>query len=277
MNNSLYGKTYEDVTNRMNMEVVRKDKLDTIEESDVKRTILQLDKWTIFEKYVREFTIDKPVYLGAAITEYSKLWMYRFFYEDIRPKFPDAKVMYTDTDALTIKFPTGVSSFNELADKLNTPERQIIDTSNWPDLETLPVIHKRHNTQAGLFKSETGKARILRMVALRAKTYIMECEDGTTKMSVKGCPMKEKSKLTLLDFYQVMMGNGIQKVIEYDAIVSKFHIVKSTKLTRVVLSADDRKRYIDDDRIHTYPLFSQAHKDALGRPSLSSVSLIVSP
>ncbi len=277
MNNSLYGKTYEDVTNRMNMEVVRKDKMDTVEESDIKRTILQLDKWTIFEKYVREFTIDKPVYLGAAITEYSKLWMYRFFYEDIRSKFPDAKVMYTDTDALTIKFPTGVSSFNELADKLNTPERQIIDTSNWPDLESLPEVHKKHNTQAGLFKSETGKARILRMVALRAKTYIMECEDGTTKMSVKGCPMKEKSKLTFLDFYQVMMGNGIQKVIEYDAIVSKFHIVKSTKLTRVVLSADDRKRYIDDDRIHTYPLFSKEHKDALGKPSLASVSLIESP
>lgn len=266
MNNSLYGKTYEDVTKRMDMAVVRKDKIDDIPEETIKRTILQLDKWTIIEKNKREFTIDKPIYLGACITEFSKLWMYKFFYEDIRSKFPDAQVMYTDTDALTIKFPTGVSSFRELADKLNTPERQIIDTSNWQDVADLPEIHTRRNTEPGLFKSETGDARIMRMCALRAKTYIMECSDGSRKMSVKGCPMKEKSKLTLLDFYQVMMGQVAQKMIEYDAIVSKYHIVKSTQLTRVVLSGDDRKRYICDDKIHTLPLFSQGHKDALALP-----------
>lgn len=264
MNNSLYGKTYEDVTKRMDMHVVRKDKLDQVADDVIKRVVLQLDKWTIIEKFKREFTIDKPIYLGACITEFSKLWMYRFFYEDIRGHFPDAQVMYTDTDALTIKFPTGVSSFRELADKLNTPERQIIDTSNWHNWETLPLVHTAANSRPGLFKSETGDARILRMCALRAKTYIMVCDNGSVKMSVKGCPMKEKSKLTLLDFYQTMMGDGTPKTIEYDALVSKYHIVKSTQLTRVVLSADDRKRYISDDRIHTFPLFSQAHKDALG-------------
>ena len=265
MNNSLYGKTYEDVTKRMDMEVVRKDKIDKVPETQIKRRILDIDKWTIIEKLKREFVIDKPIYLGACITEFSKLWMYKFFYEDIRSKFPTAQVMYTDTDALTIKFPSGVKSFRDLADQLNTVQRQIIDTSNWHDVETLPGWHTVNNSKPGLFKSETGDARILRMCALRAKTYIMECDDGTRKMSVKGCPIKEKSKLTLADFYQVMMGDGTQKLIEYDAIVSKYHIVKSTQLTRVVLSGDDRKRYICDDRIHTLPLFSQGHKDALGK------------
>ena len=71
--------------------------------------------------------------------------------------------------------------------------------------------------------------------------------------------MAEKSKLTFDDFYSVLMGDGIQKIINYDAIRSKFHIVKSVNLSRVVLSADDRKRYIADDKIHTYPLFCARH------------------
>lgn len=71
--------------------------------------------------------------------------------------------------------------------------------------------------------------------------------------------MKEKAKLTFSDFERVLFGDGERKQIEYGAITSKFHIVKSSQLTRVVLSPDDRKRYISDDKYHTYPLFSSYH------------------
>ena len=79
--------------------------------------------------------------------------------------------------------------------------------------------------------------------------------------------MKEKSKLTYADFEKVLFGDGVHKIIEYDALRSKFHIVKSTKLTRVVLSAEDLKRYIHPDRIHTSPFFSDPHIKAQGEIS----------
>ena len=226
---------------------------------------MTIDKWTVYEAPKLSFLMDKPIYLGAAITEYSKLWMYKFFYESIRPAFPSAEVMYTDTDALTLKFPPDchIHSFMQLANRLNTPAKQVIDTSNWPNVDELPTLHTAHNNEPGLFKSETGFGRIVKMIALRAKTYIMVCDDGTIKMSVKGCPMKEKAKLTFDDFYQVLFGNGVKKEIEYDAITSKYHIVKSSKLTRVVLSGDDRKRFISFNRINTYPLYSEPHLEAL--------------
>lgn len=260
MNNSLYGKTYEDVTKRQSFKVEQRSKYEQIPEEQKKREVLKLDKWVIYETYQRSFLMDKPIYLGAAITEYSKLWMYRFFYAQIRPLYPTAQVLYTDTDALTIKFPRGVTSLQEVAHALMLRYgEQIIDTSNWSDPKIMGEGTYEHNNRPGLFKSETDDHRIVKMAALRAKTYIMVCDDGSVKMSVKGCPMKEKSKLTFEDFTDVLFGNGKTKTIEYDAIQSKYHIVKSTTMTRVVLSADDLKRYIHDDRIHTSPLFSAPH------------------
>lgn len=270
MNNSLYGKTYEDVTQRSDIRILKASDFAELESHEVKREIMKLSDWIVYEAPKKSFLIDKPIYLGAAITEYSKLWMYRFFYDDIRPRYPTAEVYYTDTDALTIKFPheTGVRSLMDLAIALNTPERAIIDTSNWPEDMQLSEIHTRHNNEPGLFKSETGYSRIVKMIALRAKTYIMVCENGEVKMSVKGCPMKEKSKLTFKDFEDVLFGRRSKMLIEYDAIRSKFHLVKTMSLTRVVLSGDDRKRFIDDDRIHTYPFFSAKHQRSLGHVRL---------
>lgn len=265
MNNALYGKTYEDVTQRTDVKIILTSEFEQLDQSEIKREIMKLDKWTVYESPKRLFTMDKPIYLGAAITEYSKLWMYRFFYEELRPRFPSCEVLYTDTDALTLKFPPEcrVHSFLDLANRLNTIEHQVIDTSNWPNWKDLPIHHRQHNNEPGLFKSETGYVPITKMIALRAKTYIMVCkrDDGSEeiKMSVKGCPMKEKAKLTFKDFERVLFGDGERKQIEYGAITSKFHIVKSSQLTRVVLSPDDRKRYISDDRYHTYPLFSSYH------------------
>lgn len=268
LNNSLYGKTYEDITHRKDL---RMELTSQVNQNDptIVRIIKEYGKWTLLERRQTEFFMSKPVYLGACITEYSKLWMYKFFYDKIRPVFPMAEVYYTDTDALTIKFPAEydwtegdlkpvVTSMLDLANQLNTEEEQVIDTSNFDQIPT-EGRHTRHNNEPGLFKSETGSKSILKMVALRAKTYIMLCEDGVVKMSVKGCPMAEKAKLTFDDFYSVLMGDGIQKIINYDAIRSKFHIVKSVNLSRVVLSADDRKRYIADDKIHTWPLFCARH------------------
>lgn len=260
MNNSLYGKTYEDVTKRQSFAVEQTRKYEQLREDEKKREILKMENWVIYETYQRTFLMDKPIYLGAAITEFSKLWMYRFFYTQIRPVYPTAQVLYTDTDALTIKFPRGVTSLQQVAHALLLRfGEQIIDTSNWVNPKVLGEGTYEQNNQPGLFKSETDDHRIVKMVALRAKTYIMVCDNGSVKMSVKGCPMKEKSRLTFNDFCEILFGNGETKTIEYDAIQSKYHIVKSTTLTRVVLSADDLKRYIHDDRIHTSPLFSHDH------------------
>lgn len=264
LNNSLYGKTYEDVTNRTSFKLVLTETMTGKE--DIHRIVEKFGDWTLYESVITSCEINKPVYLGACITEYSKLWMYKFFYNFIRPRFPNSEVLYTDTDALTLKFPAeyGIRSLRGIADALNTDEEQIIDTSNFSTPCT-EARHLLHNNEPGLFKSETGEGRIIKMVALRAKTYIMVCDDGTIKMSVKGCPMEEKGKLTYEEFYRVLMGETPAMAIEFSAIRTERHRVFNRTLTKIVLSADDQKRFIADDKIHTYPLFSKPHLEAKGK------------
>lgn len=262
LNNSLYGKTYEDETQRCDYYLEPTDEIDKDDKITIRRIINEMGDWTLYEGAKTQFHVNKPVYLGACITEFSKLWMYQFYYDKIKNKFPDARVYYTDTDALTILFPSKIRNLMDLATELNTEDEQIIDTSNFDTIPT-DTRHTLHNNEPGLFKSETGDHCIKRFIGLRAKTYIMVCDNDSIKMSVKGCPMKEKERLKWEDFKRVLFSKGEGYKIDYDAIRSKYHLVKSVKLTKIVLSADDRKRYILPDKIHTYPLFSKFHLEAI--------------
>ena len=48
-------------------------------------------------------TMNKQLYLGMAILDISKLLMYKFCYDYIKPKYRDrAKLCYTDTDSFII-------------------------------------------------------------------------------------------------------------------------------------------------------------------------------
>ncbi len=266
INNSLYGKTYEDVARRAVYKMIPKKEYDKLKEEEIYRKIEDYSDWVFYEGVKDEVVLNKPIYLGAVVTELSKLWMYKFFYDFIRVKFPNSEVLYTDTDALTIKFPAeyGITSMKDVADRLNTDDEQIIDTSNFVN-PLMEERHNKHNNEPGLFKSETGEAGIVEMVALRAKSYIMLCSNGDIKMSLKGCPMKEKQFITMDDFKEVLWGYEKPKPRTFKAIRSISHRVYTQEITKIVLSADDRKRFIYDDKYHTAPLFSRVHLEQLNK------------
>ena len=47
--------------------------------------------------------VNKPVYLGMSMLDISKMLMYKFWYDYIKPKYEDrAKLCYTDTDNFII-------------------------------------------------------------------------------------------------------------------------------------------------------------------------------
>ena len=129
MNNSVFGKTMENVRNHGDIKLVTSDKR-------IKRLVSEpnyhsrkkfSDHLLAIEIKKTRIKMNKPLYLGASILEISKTLMYEFWYDYLKPKYGDrVKLCYTDTDSLIIHIITE----DFLADIFDDVERWF-DTSNY--------------------------------------------------------------------------------------------------------------------------------------------------
>ena len=167
MNNAVFGKTMESVRKHRNIKLV------TNEESYL-RTVMKPN----FESGVRfgenlmgcemgkiKVVMKKPVYLGQAILDLSKIVMYEFHYDYMKPKYGEnLKLCYMDTDSLVYKIKTE-DCYADIAD--DVPAR--FDTSGYCPNRPLPIgLSKK---VIGLMKDELGGAIMTEFVALRPKLY----------------------------------------------------------------------------------------------------------
>ena len=109
MNNSVFGKTMENVRNRIDFELVVDEKRMKKVSCDPRfsgcniiRGETESDNGLVGVKRVKNIIkLDKPVYVGLSILDISKLTMYKFHYEYMKPKYGDkCKLLFTDTDSL---------------------------------------------------------------------------------------------------------------------------------------------------------------------------------
>ena len=91
LNNAFYGETMENVRNRLKIEFIRKDETDKILKRQSKlifngihKSYENCDSYTFKQN---EVLMDKPIYLGFAILELSKLLMYETYYDKLQPYF----------------------------------------------------------------------------------------------------------------------------------------------------------------------------------------------
>ena len=103
MNNSVFGKTMENIRNRVVVRLVNN-------QNKAKKLISKPNfrHCTIFDENLiailmkrTKLTFDKPVYCGMVILDLSKTLMYDFHYGYILPKYEkNQKLLFTDTDSL---------------------------------------------------------------------------------------------------------------------------------------------------------------------------------
>ena len=109
MNNSVFGKTMENIRDHKDMKLVTSDK-------KYQKYVMKpnFKDGHPFSKHLfaakmgkREITMNKPVYLGQAILDVSKMLMYEFHYNYMRPKYGSkVKLCYMDTDSFVYEIET---------------------------------------------------------------------------------------------------------------------------------------------------------------------------
>ena len=117
--------------------------------------------FTIADVKHEEVRCDKPIYLGAAITELAKLHMYHFFYDQVIPfwKRENVELLMTDTDSLMLEIKT--------RDLLGDINKLNAYNGDWIEQEG-----NERNGEIRVFKSETSKDPITEFVGLHASSVM---------------------------------------------------------------------------------------------------------
>ena len=112
LNNAFYGKTMENVRNRLKIEFIKKDDCEEIKKQQPNVTFNGIhnsdencDSYTFKRNKV---LMDKPFYLGFAILELSKLIMYETYYDKLQSYFGEKNLQlhYMDTDSFILSVNT---------------------------------------------------------------------------------------------------------------------------------------------------------------------------
>ena len=112
LKNAFYGKTMENVRNRLKINIVRKDNYREIVKQQSKLTFNGIhESYENCDSYTfkqNEVLTEKPIYLGFTVLELSKLLMYETYYDILQPYFGQENIQlhYMDTDSFVLSVNT---------------------------------------------------------------------------------------------------------------------------------------------------------------------------
>ena len=203
MNNAVFGKMMENIRNHKNIKVVMTEEKFTklVMKPNFRSSILFGENLMGFEMGKVKVVMNKPVYLGQAILDLSKLVMYEFHYDYMRRKCDsrNLKLCYMDTDSLVYQIRTD-AFYADIASEV--PAR--FDTSAHRSDRPLPTgLNKK---VIGLMKDEMGGDIIEEFVALRPKLY--SYRDGSKEhKKCKGIKKNVVKKTLMFEDYKNCLFN----------------------------------------------------------------------
>ena len=249
MNNSVFGKTIENIRKRQNIKLI-----DDRKQAFKLSSKPNFDRCTIFDKNLiavhlknTEVFFNKPVYVGQAILDLSKTLMFNFHYEYIK-KIYNSKVqlLFTDTDSLMYEIKT-----KDFYKDINPDVQDKFDTSDYPPNHKSGIQTGVNKKVIGMFKDEVAGRQITHFVGLRPKLYSYKVEDEVELKKCKGIKKSVVKKSLDFDNYVKCLFTGEKETRKMNIIRSKKHEIYSKEVNKIALSNEDDKRVVLKDKVHT--------------------------
>ena len=215
MNNAVFGKTMENVRKHRDIKLVITDKKRSklVSEPNYHTMNYISEDLSIIEMKLTKLKMNKLVYLGLSILEISKLLMYEFWYDFMKPKYGDnVKLCYMDTDSFIMNIKT-----------------------------------------EDFYKDELGGRVITEFVALRPKTYSYLTDDCKEDKKAKGTNKCVIKRMIKFDDYKNCLLNGEVIVKSQQRFIRKGHDVCTENINKIALSSNDDQRIVSSDKITSYP------------------------
>ena len=154
MNNSVFGKTMENMRKHRDIKLVLTDekKKKLVSEPNYYTTKTFSENLLLIEMKKTKVKMNKFVYLGMSILDISKTLMYTFWYDYYNPKYKDrAKLFYTDTDSFIVNIIT-----KEFFVDISDDDERWFDTSNYDENDKRPLPIGKNKKVPDSFKDELG-------------------------------------------------------------------------------------------------------------------------
>ena len=115
--------------------------------------------------------MNKPIYLGLAILSLSKIVMYDYWYNEVKPKYKDkTRLCYMDMDSLIMHIKT-----EDFYKDISDDAERMYDTSNYTVERSLLILENKK--KISFMKDELGGKIMKEFIGLRPKCYSYLTED----------------------------------------------------------------------------------------------------
>ena len=244
MNNSVFGKTMENIRKHRDIKLVTTDRKRSklVSEQNYHTINLISEDLSIIEMKKTKVKMNKPIYLGLSI-----LKIYEFWYDYMKPKYNDnVRLCYMDTDSFIMNIKT-----NDFYKDVANDVKNRFDTSNYEVNRPLPT--GKNKKIIGLMKDELGGKIITEFVTFRPKTYSFLTDDGKEDEKAKGtkkCVIKKMIKFN--DYKKCLLNDEVMLKPQQRFIIKK-HDVYTENINKIALSNNDDKRITSSNKITSYP------------------------
>lgn len=259
MNNAIFGKTMENVRNRRQIEFASTEKRlkKLVARATFRSKTIISDLLTAIENYVTSVFLNKPIIVGQAVLDLSKVLMLDFHYGWTKKRYPGprSELIFTDTDSLCYV----IHTYDVHADMLE--DADLFDWSGYP--ATHPVfrgmsdaeirdLRLRNKKTIGKMKDECDGQRIESIVCVRAKCYSILMGDKTS-MKCKGIGKTAVKQQLTHESYRECVLKSQRSFVETHTLRSYAHKIYTLRQVKLALINFDDKRWMCADGINTLP------------------------